>query len=155
MWRSLPSGGVSVRVRNPCYLGIERRLNFRSTSPLTLENKILIYKTVLKPVWTYGIEMWGCASKTNAAVIQRCQSKLLRTMVNAPWYVSNHILHTDLRIPYVRTVFQERIAKHSTTLTSHPNPLPGTTTTANVQQKTQTTMDVWPAALRKHRWMPS
>jgi len=32
-------------------------------------------------------------------------------------------LHTDLRIPYVRTVFQERIAAHRTTLTSHPNPL--------------------------------
>ena len=30
-------------------------------SPLSLENKILIYKTVLKPVWTYGIELWGCA----------------------------------------------------------------------------------------------
>jgi hypothetical protein len=102
-----------------------RELNWLigKTSPLTLENKILIYKTVLKPVWTYGIELWGCASKTNIAVIQRYQSKLLRTMVNAPRYVSNHTLHTDLRIPYVCTVFQERIAKNRTTLTSHPNPL--------------------------------
>jgi hypothetical protein len=32
-------------------------------SPLSLENKLLIYKTVLKPVWTYGIELWGCATK--------------------------------------------------------------------------------------------
>ena len=88
-----------------------------------LENKLLIYKTVLKPVWTYGIELWGCASKSNIEIIQRYQSKLLRTMINAPWYVSNHTLHTDLRIPYVRTVFQERITKHRTLLTSHPNPL--------------------------------
>jgi hypothetical protein len=44
-------------------------------------------------------------------------------MTDAPWYVSNHTLHTDLHIPYVRTVFQERIAKYRTTLTSHPNPL--------------------------------
>jgi len=43
-------------------------------------------------------------------------------MTNAPWYVSNHTLHTDLRIPYVRTVFQERIAKRRTVLTTHPNP---------------------------------
>jgi hypothetical protein len=48
-------------------------------SPLSLENKLLIYKTVLKPVWTYGIELWGCATKSNIAVIQRYQSKLLRT----------------------------------------------------------------------------
>ena len=26
-------------------------------SPLSLENKILIYKTVLKPIWTYGIAL--------------------------------------------------------------------------------------------------
>ena len=30
------------------------------SSPLSLTNKILIYKTVLKPIWTYGLELWGC-----------------------------------------------------------------------------------------------
>jgi len=46
---------------------------------------------VLKPVWTYGIELWGCATKSNIAVIQRYQSKLrvLRSITNVPWYVSN------------------------------------------------------------------
>jgi len=92
------------------------------TSPLSLENKLLLYKTVLKPIRTYGIELWGCATKSNIAINQRYQSKLLRTVTNAPWYVSNHTLHTDLRIPYFRTVFQERIAKHRTVITTHPNP---------------------------------
>jgi hypothetical protein len=92
-------------------------------SPLSLENKILIYKTVLKPVWTYGIELWGCASNSNIEIIQRYQSKLLRTITNAPWYVTNHTLHSDLHIPYVHKVFQERIAIHLTTIASHPNPL--------------------------------
>ena len=68
-------------------------------SPLSLENKLLIYKAVLKPVWTYGLELWGCASKSIIAVIQRYQSKLLRSITNAPWYVSNHTLHSDLHIP--------------------------------------------------------
>jgi len=75
-------------------------------SSLSLENKLLIYKTVLKPVWTYGIELWGCASKSNIAIIQRCQSKNLRSITNAPWYVSNHTLHSDLHIPHVHTVFR-------------------------------------------------
>ena len=92
-------------------------------SPLSLENKLLIYKTVLKPVWTYGIELWGCDTKSNIAVIQRYQSKLLSTITNAPWYVSNQTLHSDLHIPHVRTVFRERTATHHTTLDSHPNPL--------------------------------
>ena len=45
---------------------------------------LLIYKTVLKPVSTYGIELWECATKSSVAVIQRYQSKLLRTITNAP-----------------------------------------------------------------------
>ena len=40
-------------------------------SPLSLENKLLIYKTILKPVWTYGIELWGSANKSNIAIMQR------------------------------------------------------------------------------------
>jgi hypothetical protein len=30
-------------------------------SQLSLENKVLIYKAILKPIWTYGIQLWGCA----------------------------------------------------------------------------------------------
>ena len=71
-------------------------------SNLSLENKLLVYKTVIKPSWTYGIELWGYASISNVTVIQRSQSKIFRTIANAPWYVSNHTLHTDLNIPYVR-----------------------------------------------------
>jgi len=92
-------------------------------STLSLENKLLIYKTVLKPVWTDGIELWGCASKSNIAVIQRYQSKLLRYITDAPRYVSNQTLHSELHIPHVHTVFRERTATHRTALDSHPNPL--------------------------------
>ena len=64
-------------------------------SKLSMENKILIYKATIKSIWTYGIELWGCASKSNIAIIQRQQSKILRQMVNAPWYITNHTLHTN------------------------------------------------------------
>ena len=39
-------------------------------STLSLENKIIIYKTVLKPVWMYGIELWGSTSNCNIEIIQ-------------------------------------------------------------------------------------
>jgi hypothetical protein len=74
-------------------------------------------------MWTYGIELWGCAAASNIAVIQRYQSTLLRSITNAPWYVTNQTLLQDLRIPPVRTVFRERSAAHHKTLSSHPNPL--------------------------------
>jgi len=95
--------------------------NRKKTPPISLENKILIYKTVLKPIWTYGIEMWGCASKSIVSIIKRYQSKLLQTITNAPWYVTNHTLHSDSQIPYVRTVIHDRINKHHITLSSHHN----------------------------------
>jgi hypothetical protein len=46
-------------------------------SPSSLENKVLVYKVAIKPMWTYGIELWGCASNSSIAILQRCQSKIL------------------------------------------------------------------------------
>jgi len=37
-------------------------------SKLSLENKLLIYKTILKPIWTYGIPLWGTASNSNIEI---------------------------------------------------------------------------------------
>jgi hypothetical protein len=31
-------------------------------SHLSIENELLIHKAVVKPIWNYGIELWGCAS---------------------------------------------------------------------------------------------
>ena len=88
-----------------------------------LRNKTLLYKVILRPVWTYGIELWGCASSSNIEILQRYQSKLLRLITQAPWYVANHILHNDLDVPKVREIFQARTATHHTTLAGHPNSL--------------------------------
>jgi len=92
-------------------------------SPLSLNNKLLIYKAILKPAWTYGIELWGCASPSNIAKIQRYRSKLLRLITNAPWFVTNQTLHQDLCIEEVRNVFRGKAAAHHKTLSEHPNPL--------------------------------
>jgi hypothetical protein len=49
-------------------------------------------RSYITSVWTYGIELWGCASHSNIEII-RYQSKLLRTITNAPRYVTNNNLH--------------------------------------------------------------
>ena len=33
-------------------------------SLLSIANKLLIYKAVIKPIWSYGTDLWGCASKS-------------------------------------------------------------------------------------------
>ena len=92
-------------------------------SQLSLENKIILYKTIIKPVWTYGIELWGCSKPSNTKILQTFQSKTLRKLVNAPWYVSNATLHNDLSIPYVTEVIRAYAEKHKNRTTQNNNQL--------------------------------
>jgi hypothetical protein len=92
-------------------------------SELSLENKLLIYKPVLKPIWTYGIHLWGKASNSNIEILQRFQNKVQGLIVNAPRYVPNTLLHTDLQIHTVKAEITNLSIKYRQKLTTHPNEL--------------------------------
>jgi len=92
-------------------------------SKLSLENKLLLYKTNLKPIWTYGIPLWGTASNSNIEILQIFQNKVLRSIPNAPRYVPNTILHTDLQIPTVKAEITNFSTKYREKLLTHPNEL--------------------------------
>ena len=92
-------------------------------SSLSLENKLLLYKVIIKPIWTYGIELWGCCSKSNVNINQRFQSKTLRMLAGAPWYVSNQTLHVDLSTTTVEDERQKRVDKYFQRLQEHGNQL--------------------------------
>jgi len=51
---------------------------------LSTQNKLVLYKQILKPVWIYGIQLWGCTKPSNIAIIQRFQNKVLGDIINAP-----------------------------------------------------------------------
>jgi hypothetical protein len=63
----------------------------RRQSKLTTSSKLLAYKVVLKPIWTYGLQLWGTASTSNIEILKRFQSKALY-ITDAPWYVTNALL---------------------------------------------------------------
>jgi hypothetical protein len=44
-------------------------------SKLTTENKQLLYKAIIKSIWSYGVQLWGFAKPSNTKIIQRVQSK--------------------------------------------------------------------------------
>jgi hypothetical protein len=71
-------------------------------SKLSVNNKFLIYKTVLKPIWAYGIQLWGTASTSNMEILERFQSMALRMITDAPWYVPNMGIRKDLQIKPVK-----------------------------------------------------
>jgi hypothetical protein len=88
-------------------------------SKLSLENKILLYKTIIKPIWTYGAEIWGCASKSNISIIQKSWSKILHMLANAPWYVLNITLHENLNVPVVKEAIKQRSTRYHRKIEGH------------------------------------
>lgn len=75
-------------------------------SRLSLENNILLYKVNLKPILTYGIQLWGYASTVYQIIIeiiQRYTSQCYCTekTTSASWFVVNQVLYKDLKVPTV------------------------------------------------------
>jgi hypothetical protein len=129
------------------------QLAHRERSHLSLENKLLIYKTVIEPIWTYGIKLRSCYSKSNIAIIQRAQSKILRSNSNAPQCVSNHTQHIDLKTPYVTEVIRENSINCFSKLENHSNPLLQPLLQPHENRRLKRN---WPQDLGnwgKHQWM--
>ena len=74
-------------------------LNYNS--PLASENKMLIYKSIIKPMWSCGIQLWGIAAKSHIEICQRFQSKTLSMIANASYYMTNRQIQCDLGVPFV------------------------------------------------------
>jgi hypothetical protein len=89
-------------------------------SQLSLSNKLLLYKTIFKLIWTFGIQLWGTASTSNIEILERFQSKALR-MIDTPWYVPNTLIRRDLQIPSVKEEISNYSSHYSARLTAHPN----------------------------------
>jgi hypothetical protein len=57
---------------------------------LSTSNKLLVYKAILKPIWTYEIKLWGTASTSNIEILERLQIESFphdngRTLVSAKY----------------------------------------------------------------------
>jgi hypothetical protein len=95
----------------------------RLKSKLSTRNILLIDQTILKPIWTYGIQLWGTASTSNIDILKRFQPKALRMIVDAPWYVPNMVIRRDLQIPTVKEEIRRYSSQYSARLSAHPNGL--------------------------------
>ena len=79
---------------------------------LSIHNKLMVCKQILQPVWTYGIQLWGCTEHYNAYIIQRIQNKVLRNIVDAPRYIRNADLRRDLQMEMVTSEIGKFSKKH-------------------------------------------
>ena len=90
-------------------------------SALSVYNKLMLYQQVLKPVWTYGIQLLCCTSQSNRNIIQRFQYRVLRGIVVAPWYIRNDNLHKDLGVETVDSVIKKYAQSHEQRPQRHIN----------------------------------
>jgi len=90
-------------------------------SRLSLANNPLVYEAILKPIWTYGIQLWGTASTSNVYILERFQSKALRIITDAPW--PNAVIKHDLQVPSVRQEVRTYSVTYHARLEGHPNDL--------------------------------
>jgi hypothetical protein len=74
--------------KTPINLQLRLQMNWLigRKSKLTIENNLLLYKAIIKSIWSKGIQLWGCAKPSNTQIIQRVQSKIRRMVFNAPRY---------------------------------------------------------------------
>jgi len=51
-------------------------------SALSIHNQLMMYKQILKTVWTYGIQLWECTKQSNVDIIQRFQNKVVTSLMH-------------------------------------------------------------------------
>ena len=83
----------------------------------------MLYRAILKPVWTYETQLWGTASNSNIEILQRFQSKTLKSLIDAPWSVANETIHGDLKIPTVKEEISKFRNRYNIRVNNHQNPL--------------------------------
>jgi hypothetical protein len=110
------------------YIHEQKYIVINTSSNLGTNNKLLIYKAILKPIWTYGIQLWGTTANSNIEILERFQSKVLRLTVDDPWYVSNSVIRKDLQIPTVKEKIRRFSSRYAARLRVHPTELIATLT---------------------------
>ena len=56
-------------------------------------------------------------------ILQRFQSKTLRSLIDASWYVTNEMIHRDLKISTVKGEISKFNNRYNIRINNHQNPL--------------------------------
>ncbi|KAL4143386.1 hypothetical protein QTP88_005723 [Uroleucon formosanum] len=78
----------------------------RQTS-MSWKCSILLYKQIIRPLLLYAVPVWGQCAPTHINKIQVLQSKVIRVISNAPWFVRNDALHTDFNLPTIKNYIKD------------------------------------------------
>ncbi|GFS92339.1 probable RNA-directed DNA polymerase from transposon X-element [Trichonephila clavipes] len=102
----------------PCLKGLSPEgANLRSGT------KVLLYKSIIRPVMCYGSQIFGSAGMCHLKKLHTLTNSFLRQIVNAPWFIRNEVIYRDLKIkpflPHIKDLSKRFFDK----LPSVPNEL--------------------------------
>ncbi|KAH8345305.1 hypothetical protein KR084_004743, partial [Drosophila pseudotakahashii] len=95
----------------------------RPGSGLSITAKTRLFKATLMPSLHWGIHFWGTACNTSIKRVESCQSKMLRHMINAPYYTRNTTIFRDLKSNPVCKSITNSAIRYRSRLISHTNRL--------------------------------
>ncbi|KAI8427039.1 hypothetical protein MSG28_014680 [Choristoneura fumiferana] len=94
------------------------------SSKLSFRNKLTIYKTCIRPVFSYASVVFAhAASQTSLHSLQVIQNRFLRRAIGAQWYERNVDLHWDADIPSVAQFMKQTSRRYFDSAPHHPNRL--------------------------------
>ncbi|GFW50361.1 probable RNA-directed DNA polymerase from transposon X-element [Trichonephila clavipes] len=100
---------------------LKRLISRRSN--LAIRHKVLLYKSIIRPVMCYGSQIFGSAGMCHLKKLHTLTNSFLRQIVNAPWFIRNEIIYRDLKIkpflPHIKDLSKRFFDK----LPSVPNEL--------------------------------
>jgi retron-type reverse transcriptase/endonuclease/exonuclease/phosphatase family metal-dependent hydrolase len=80
-------------------------------SKLFPANKLLLFNTMILPIITYACPTWGYIPPSRYHSLQVIQNRVLRWILDAPWFIQNAQIYRDTGIPQI----QETIRKYAET----------------------------------------
>ena len=92
-------------------------------SALTIPNKILLYRLLLRSMITCAVPVWSSTSLTNYRHLQVYQSKCLRVIRDFPRRTPISNLHTYLQMIPIRQFIYNLTGKFFVSCPAHSNPL--------------------------------
>lgn len=80
-------------------------LNRNST--IKTETKIILYKTIIRPILSYAAPAWNNVTNAQYARLQITQNRLLRLITNSDIYTNMNRLHLTYNVPKIREYLKE------------------------------------------------